>query len=217
MVERLTGVVLAGGASRRMGRNKAFLRAGARTLIEIVIERLGEVCAEVLVATGEVDAYRDLGVPVVADRFRAKLCDEAHRFPGVGVLGGLHAGLAAASHDLVLAVGCDMPFLSTGLLCAFAAWAAGYDAAVLRNGAYIEPLHAAYRRTCVGPIERALRAGQRRVVSFFGEVRVRYVTPDEARVYDPELLSFSNVNSPEDWRRVARRLRQASSDWLPPL
>jgi molybdopterin-guanine dinucleotide biosynthesis protein A len=197
MERAYTGIVLAGGASRRMGRNKAFLRVGRRRLIEVVIERLREACTEVLVTTGDVAAYGGLGVAVVADRF-----------PGIGVLGGLHAGLAAARNDLVLAVGCDMPFLNARLLRAFGEWAVGYDAAVLRHGAYVEPLHAAYRRTCLEPIERAIRAGQRRVISFFGEVRVRYVTPEEVRPLDPDLLSFTNLNSPEDWPAMARRIRR---------
>ncbi|MBN1402321.1 MAG: molybdenum cofactor guanylyltransferase [Anaerolineae bacterium] len=191
----LTGLVLAGGASRRMGRNKAFLQVGEKTLIEVVIERLAGVCAEVLVVTGEVDAYLALGAPVVADRF-----------PGVGVLGGLHAGLEAARYELALVVGCDMPFLNTKLLRAFADWADGYDVAVLQSGEQVEPLHAAYRRTCLPAIEEAIRAGRRRVVSFFDDVSVRYVTQAEARAFDPELLSFSNVNTPEEWEQMARRL-----------
>ena len=81
----LTGIVLAGGASRRMGRDKAFLDLDGRPLIEVVIERIAQVCAEVLVVAGDARPYAGLGVPVVEDRFR-----------GVGVLGGLHAGLEAA-------------------------------------------------------------------------------------------------------------------------
>ena len=117
----LTGIVLAGGASRRMGRDKAFLDLGGRPLIARVIERLASVCAEVLVVAGDVEPYGELGVRLVEDRFR-----------GVGVLGGLHAGLEAAAHELTLAVGCDMPFLRPDLLRAFARWADGFDVAILR-------------------------------------------------------------------------------------
>jgi molybdopterin-guanine dinucleotide biosynthesis protein A len=114
----LTGLILAGGKSRRMGgRNKAFLELDGRPLIEIVIERMQSVCGEVVIVAGDPGPYAGLGVPVIEDRFR-----------GVGVLGGMHAGLEAASHELALVVGCDMPFLNPGLLRAFAAWATGCPA-----------------------------------------------------------------------------------------
>ncbi len=173
-----------------MGRNKAFLELDGRSLIEIVIERMARVCVEVLVVAGDVQPYADLGVPVVEDRFR-----------GVGALGGLHAGLEAANHELSLVVGCDMPFLNTNLLRAFAGWAEGFDAAVLRHGkeAYVEPLHGVYRRTCLPAIEQAIRARRRRIVSFFPHVRVRYVTPTDVAPFDPNLHSFRNVNTPQEW------------------
>ncbi|MBN1954975.1 MAG: molybdenum cofactor guanylyltransferase [Anaerolineae bacterium] len=184
----VTGVVLAGGSSRRMGRNKAFLELDGRTLIDVVVERMARVCAEVLVVAGNAELYAGRGVPVVEDRFQ-----------GVGVLGGLHAGLAAAAYEVTLAVGCDMPFVDPALLSAFVGWAEGVDAAVLRRGEWVEPLHAAYRRTCLPAIETAVRSGARRVVSFFPQVRVRYVSVDDLRPIDPELHSFRNVNTPEEW------------------
>ncbi|RLC79555.1 MAG: molybdenum cofactor guanylyltransferase [Chloroflexi bacterium] len=184
---KISGIVLAGGASRRMGRNKAFLELDGRSLIEIVIERMASVCAEVLIVAGDARPYATLGVPVIEDRFR-----------GVGVLGGLHAGLKAASHDLVLAVACDMPFLNPDLLRAFTRLAEGFDVAVLRQGENVEPLHAAYRRACLPAIETAIRAHRRRIISFFPHVRVRYVTLEDVAPFDPELRSFRNVNTPQE-------------------
>ena len=176
-----------------MGRDKAFLELDGRPLIEIVVERMAGVCAEVLVVAGDAQLYASLGVPVVEDRFR-----------GVGALGGLHAGLEAANHELSLVVGCDMPFLIPGLLRAFAGWAEGFDVVVLRHedGEQTEPLHGAYGRTCLPAIEAAIRARRRRIVAFFPHVRVRYVTPAAVAPFDPDLRSFRNVNTPEEWRAV---------------
>lgn len=185
---KLSGLVLAGGASRRMGRDKALLELDGRPLIQIVVERMMAVCTEVLIVSWDVAPYAGVGAPVVQDRF-----------PDVGVLGGLHAGLDAASHELTLAVGCDMPFLKPEVLRAFAGWAVGFDVALLRRGKHVEPLHAAYRRTCLPAIEEAIRAEKRRVISFFPEVRVRYVTPEEVWALDPQMESFHNVNTPEEW------------------
>ncbi len=191
----VTGAVLAGGASRRMGRNKAFLELRGRPLIAHILERLAEVCAERIIVASDVSPYAGFGVPVVTDRF-----------PGVGVLGGLHAGLQAASCDLMLAVGCDMPFLNPDLLRALVAWAEGYDVVALRQGEQVETLHAVYRRTCLGPMEEAIRAGQRRIISFFPHVRVRYISPEEILPLDPELRSFRNINTPEEWEAARKEL-----------
>jgi len=188
---QITGLVLAGGASRRMGRDKAFLELGGKPLIEIVIERVAGVCAEVLIVAGDVQPYAGLGVPLVEDRFRH-----------VGVLGGLQAGLGAAAHELSLVVGCDMPFLNPDLLRAFAAWARGFDVVLLRQGEQVEPLHGAYRRTCLPAVEAAIRARRRRIISFFPHVRVRYVTPDDVKPFDPDLRSFRNINTPDEWKAV---------------
>jgi molybdopterin-guanine dinucleotide biosynthesis protein A len=202
------------------GRNKAFLELGGHTLIEIVIERMQSVCAEVMIVAGELGPYAGLGVPVAEDRFR-----------GVGVLGGLHAGLEAASHEFSLVVGCDMPFLNPELLQAYAAWAQGFDVAVLRHesapshspprsggdvpqgrgGLFVEPLHAAYRRTCLPAIETAIGGGERRIVSFFPHVNVRYVTQAEVASYDPDLSSFHNVNTPEEWEAVQKEWQHRSA------
>ncbi len=191
----VTGVVLAGGASRRMGRNKAFLELAGRPLIAHVLDRMAEVCQELLIVANDVPRYAGLGVRVVPDVF-----------PNVGVLGGLHAGLQAARHDLILAVGCDMPFLNPALLRAFAAWAEGYDVAALRQEEQVETLHAAYRRTSLPAMEAAIRAGERRIISFFPDVRVRYIAPEEAEMLDPGLRSFRNVNTPEEWEEILRSL-----------
>jgi molybdopterin-guanine dinucleotide biosynthesis protein A len=192
----VTGIVLAGGTSRRMGRNKAFLELGSRPLITIVIDRMTLACTEVLVVSGDASSYTHLGVAVVEDRFR-----------GVGVLGGLHAGLEAAHHDLTLLVGCDMPFLSPRLLQAFAGWAEGYDVALLRRGEQIEPLHGAYRRTCLPAIESAIHAKKRRILSFFREVRVCYVDQETVAPFDPDFHSFRNVNTMEEWEQTIAEWR----------
>ncbi len=184
-----------------MGRNKAFLELDSRSLIKIVIERMASVCAEVLIVAGDAQPYVTLGVPVVEDRFR-----------GVGVLGGLHAGLEAATYDPTLIVGCDMPFLNPDLLQAFAGWVEGFDAVVLRRGGNIEPLHGAYRRACLPAIEAAIRAHKRRIISFFPRVRVRYVTLDDVTPFDPDLRSFRNVNTPQEWE-AARVEWKRSAHW----
>jgi molybdenum cofactor guanylyltransferase len=194
-LEPFSGVILAGGASSRMGRDKALLDLGGRPLIAVVAEKLRLVADEVIIAADDTSAYESFADRVVPDQFR-----------GVGTLGGIHAGLAAARHELALVVGCDMPFLRPAVLARVAEAAAGFDVAILRRGKWVEPMHAAYRRTCLPAIERAIRAGERRVISFFDEVRVHYLTAAEITPLDPDLRSFVNVNTPEDWQAALDEL-----------
>jgi molybdopterin-guanine dinucleotide biosynthesis protein A len=102
-----------------------------------------------------------------------------------------------------------MPFLKPDLLRAFAGWVEGYDVAVLKHGGYVEPLHGAYAPTCLGPIEAVIRQGKRRIISFFPDVHVRAVTPEEIAPFDPELESFRNLNTPEEWASARKSWRES--------
>lgn len=189
MSRSVSGVILAGGASRRMGHNKALLDVGGRPLIAIVAERLRAAADEVIIGANDVAQYAPFADRCVPDVYT-----------GVGTLGGLHAGLTAAVHDWAVVVGCDMPFIRPAVLLWFVAVAAGYDLAILRHSdGRLEPLHAAYHKGCLPAIEAAIASGARRADAFHAAVRVRYVDPAELAALDPRLSSFRNLNTPEEW------------------
>lgn len=171
-----------------MGQDKALLKLNGRLLIAVIGERLRAVADEVIIAAAasRYDRFADRCVPDV--------------FPGVGTLGGIHAGLQASTHELALVVGCDMPFLNPAVLEWFAQAADGVDLVVLRTGEWLEPLHAVYRKSCLPAMEAAIRAGKHWAFSFYDEVRVRYVDPAEIKHLDPDLRSFRNINTPDEWR-----------------
>jgi molybdopterin-guanine dinucleotide biosynthesis protein A len=199
MVRRVSGAILAGGASRRMGRNKAFLEWEGRPLIAVIVERLRLVVDEVIVVADDTACYAG---------FADRSVPDVH--PGVGTLGGIHAGLEAACHDLVLIVACDMPFLKRGVLDWFVEAASGNGAAaadlvILKHEAGVEPLHAVYRKSCLPAIEATIRSGERCAFAFYDRIRVRYVAPAEIAALDPDLESFRNVNTPGQWRRALRQ------------
>jgi len=193
-MQKISCIVLAGGKSHRLGRDKAFLEIGGTPLIERVTERLKQVGDEVLLVTNNLEPFAYLQLPVIKD---------VH--PGQGVLGGLYTGLRAARHQYSLVVACDMPFLDPKLLRYMVILAPGHDVVIPCVRGMYEPLHAIYSQDCVGPIERVLAQGKRRIVDFFPAVRVRYVSEEEVSILDPQLLSFFNINTPEDLSR-ARQL-----------
>ncbi len=189
--ERVTGVVLAGGLSRRMGTDKALLDLAGRPLVARVVDGLRAVFSRLLCVTNDPDRLAFLGVPTAGDLV-----------PGAGPLGGIHAALRAARTDAVFVAACDMPFLNPELVRYLVAALAGHDAAVPRWGDHLEPLHACYSRACLPAIEARLAAGRFKVDGWFGQVRLRVVGPEEVRRLDPEGLSFFNANTPEEYLRA---------------
>lgn len=201
----VTGVILAGGQSRRMGRDKALMPLAGRTLIERVMDALMPVCDELLLITNTPDKYAQFGLRMVPDAV-----------PGTGSLGGLYSGLAAMRGDCAIAVACDMPFLNTALLRYCVELSADADAVVpdlsettqaigdkaKAKQLDLHPLHAVYRRTCLAPIEAQLQAGDLRMIGFLSKVRVRYVRRADLIRFDPDLHSFFNVNTPAEWAQA---------------
>ena len=191
-----TAIVLCGGKTSRFGGEKAHALVGGRRVIDRVLEVAGRVCGRVVAVTsaGKGDLRLPEGVLVVADAF-----------PGTGPLGGICTGLRHAATDLAVVVGCDLPFLNEGLLRFLLGRADGFDAVVPRLAdGRAQPLHAVYRRTCLGEMERHLGAGRLSVWRVPAEVRTRYVEEAECRALDPDLLSFFNLNTPDDLAQADR-------------
>jgi len=181
-------VILAGGLSRRMGRDKAALPAGDGTLIEHIARRLAPVVEETIVA-GASGRHHLPGTTMVDDRY-----------PGLGPLAGIHAGLLVARSPLVWVVGCDLPDVDPGLAALLCGLAGEVDAVVPRLDSEPQGVCAVYDRGLAPRIERLLAAGERRLKMLLAASKVRYVTPDELRPVDPELRSFRNINTPADYR-----------------
>jgi molybdenum cofactor guanylyltransferase len=194
--------VLAGGRGTRLGQDKALLPLpDGRPLVAHVVARLAPLVAEVVVVATDGERFGPLPARVVPDVL-----------PDGGALGGIYSGLAAARQEHSLVVACDMPALSLPLLRHLLGQPRDFDVLLPRLASgQAEPLHAVYSKACLEPIRRQLAAGRHRLISFHGEVRVRYVEEAELRDYDPELRSFFNVNTPADLAELTRLLREL--DW----
>jgi molybdopterin-guanine dinucleotide biosynthesis protein A len=186
----LTVAIQAGGESRRMGENKAWVDFHGQPLIARLIARTAPLADEILVTTNQPEAYTSLDVASVPDLL-----------PGYGALGGLYTALSAARHPLVAVIACDMPFANAGLLAyeQEILLAAEADAAIPRTPQGLEPFHAIYRKaTCLPLVKAALDAGKRRVDSWLAQANIRYITPAEIARYDPDGLAFLNINTSTD-------------------
>ena len=190
---QFSSVILAGGASRRMGRDKSQLTLNGEKLIARAARKLSALTDDLILVTNTPEQFEGLSVRLAGDVI-----------PGGGALSGIHAGLTAARHEWALVVACDMPFLNLDLLRYMASLAPGAPAAAVvpRWKGELETLHTFYSRQCLPVIEPILHRGGGRIIEFYERINVRYVEPDEITLLDPDGLSFFNVNSPEDWARA---------------
>ena len=184
----VTGVILAGGKSSRMGSNKALLPYRSGRFIEAIYRQLSSLFEEVLVVTNSPEQYAFLGCRMVSDLFH-----------DMGALAGLHAGLIHSRTPHIFAVACDMPYLNDVVIRTLVARRHQSDVIIPEGENGLEPLHAVYCRSCLSAMETALQTGRRRLISFFPEVQVTRVPGETIRFVDPDLDSFRNINTPADY------------------
>jgi molybdopterin-guanine dinucleotide biosynthesis protein A len=188
----ITGVIQAGGQSRRMGgRPKALIELGGRRIIERVLAALAPAVDDVLIVTNTPELYAFLNLPMVGDVY-----------PDHGSLGGIYSGLEAASGQAAFTVACDMPFLHPEIVKLVVERAGEGDVVIPRVETQLETMHAAYGKMCLPYIAERLIAGQLKIVDFFERVRVVEIAEaDVARFRDPQ-IAFMNVNTPDELERA---------------
>ena len=193
----VTGVVLAGGLSLRMRRDKAALTLDGQPLLRVVAERLGQVVRTVIVIGPE--RYRELvpDLSVVPDVR-----------PGQGPLGGLQTALVATDTPHILAVACDMPWLNPDLLRSMIEQAKHEprcDAVALRTPKGLEPLHTVYHRRILPLVSDRLEKQALGMRALLDDLQVCVVDTTHMQELDLRRRSLYNANTPDDWERVVQR------------
>jgi molybdopterin-guanine dinucleotide biosynthesis protein A len=202
MITDVTGVLLAGGKSRRMGEDKRFLSVGEETLYERSLAVLRSVFQTVLVVIAQDSPALQSDVPVFRDLV-----------PNCGSLGGLYTGLTQAVTPYVFVVACDMPFLNPATVQYFTEIKRDADVvmAKLENG--LQPMHALYHRRCLPVMEGLIKARELKIqqLAAHPSLRVHVITPADFGEIDPEGRSFYNVNTPSDLE-TARSIEGKAKD-----
>lgn len=189
----MTGVILAGGESTRMGQNKAFIEIHGERIINRTASLFNEIFDDVLLVTNSPLDYLDLNVRVVTDLI-----------PEKGSLGGIYTGLFFSPSPKAFFVGCDMPFLDKDVIAYFLNLAETADIVVQRSGQHWEPLHAVYSRKFIKPIERLIEQGDLQIFNAYKWMKVREVKKEELEPIDPDLCSLVNINTPEELRKILK-------------
>jgi len=192
-------VILAGGSASRLGAGaeKALLEFEGRPLLRWTVEKL-ELVADEVVIVG-----RDEEHSLLLKKLATEAVHTWDRVARFGPVAGVDAGLRCARGRLVFATGCDLPFLNPDVVKRLFQLAEGYEAAVPVKKGFVEPLHSVYdRKRMIQACEVTLARGDPRIRTPLKELRTNFVEVDDLRPLDPELLTFFNLNTPEDLARA---------------
>jgi molybdopterin-guanine dinucleotide biosynthesis protein A len=189
LYDDVTGVILAGGRSSRMGRDKATLEFSGTSLFENIAGVFGELFVNTLIAGDRPDLARP-GLRAFADEF-----------PG-SALGGLYTGLKHADTPYVFVSACDMPFVDAPLIRSLADRRHDYDVVLPRTRSGLEPLFACYGKRCLEIMRRQLESGNFRILDIYPQLEVRIVTEDELPANWQRALT--NINTPQDFSNLQK-------------
>jgi molybdopterin-guanine dinucleotide biosynthesis protein A len=196
-----SAIILAGGQSRRMGRPKAALMFGNCTILERLIETLSGSFNDILIMAAPVQSE---GFPIERLLRTAPpsvhLLHDRNAYQGAAV--ALAQGLAAAANDVAFACSCDLPLLRVEVVRALCEMLNGYEAVIPEIGSKLQPLCGVYRRDVARVIETQLASGERRLTHITATLRAYRPGELQLREIDPDLRSFMNVNTPEDYTRA---------------
>jgi molybdopterin-guanine dinucleotide biosynthesis protein A len=190
-MDRVTGIILAGGVSRRLNyRNKALLKIDHRSVIEYIIEAVSEVTAEILLITNSPNDFEHLRLPMFRDIL-----------PGSGSLGGIYTGLRVSKTYYNLVLACDIPFIQPCLLKFLIDQMQGYDVALPVTPDGYQPTCAIYSKDCIQAIEMQIHDGNLKIANFFPNVRVNKINFSAPNpCYEPNM--FFNINTIEDYSKA---------------
>lgn len=197
-----SAVLLAGGESKRMGRDKAFLKLGEERLVDLVFRKLNALFFETIIVT---DRQQELSY--LPARFTGDLFKNSEKC----ALRGIHAGLSLATGPSCFVVGCDMPFLSLPLIQHMSHFAVDYDVVAPYLGGYYQPLFAFYNRSTLDFITQRLQENKLKLTGLYPHLNVKPIDEGTVKRFDPQMLSFHNVNTKDSFSKAQEYYRISES------
>ncbi len=188
---QISCIILAGGKNARMGREKAYLKIGERTIIEEQSDTLSRIFDEIIIVANSQNYFKNIDVKVVTDII-----------PDSGPLGGLYSGLAVSSNIHSFLIACDMPFINLQLIDYMIKQIGENDIVIPLSSKGIETLFAIYSLNCLETIKRQIEFRKLKLLDILSFFKVRYISQEEIEKFDPKESSFFNVNSPKDYEEA---------------
>lgn len=206
MSGEMSCIILAGGKGTRLGRNKVLETVGFKSLLQRVVDELSFFDGNIIIVSSDAHSFFN-------QKSLSGLRKVADIFPGKAALGGLYTGLVASNSFYNLVVASDMPFLNRKLLRYMTQCAKSFEAVVPRLDDGVEPLHAVYAKSCLPLLERLLMQGNLSICNFLSMIRVRYIEDQEIDKFDPQRLSFFNINTEADLEKARELAGQNIMAW----
>ncbi len=200
MYKDITGIILAGGQSSRMGTNKALLKIGDRTVIEIMARLMESLFESVIISTNTLNEYSFLNCPLVEDKYK-----------NAGPLGGIHASLLQSATERNFVISCDLPLMSKEMIEYFVEYRTEKDILISRAAGYLQPLVGIYERKILTTIEEMLRSSifannknvkHNSLHALFEKVETEIIDPTSLPFYSDRL--FFNLNNMNDYEEINR-------------
>lgn len=199
MINNISGIILAGGKSSRMGKDKSFILLGGKPLIEIIIAKFTALFKKVIIITNNPGAYRKYGLETREDVIKER-----------GPLGGIHTALLFSKNVYNAVVACDMPLVNTNFVEYMAGLKKGYDCVIPQWQGRLEPLCGIYSKTCAPTIGAQLKDSPLKVREIFKRVKTRFVPEAKIRLFDPQGESFLNINTKKDLKHILKIIKSPS-------
>ncbi len=210
-IQDMNIIILMGGSNSRIGKEKAFLKIGEKTILEIMLEKLSQIRTKgdrIILATKSpsrislVRKEKNLSSPhstvdIVGDLI-----------PGAGPLGGIYSGLMVSSTEYNLVFACDIPFLNVNLIQYMLRKKTDYDVLIPKHGHYLEPLHASYSRSILPVIKEKIEQGAYKIQSIFPRVKVKYITEKEMEKFGNWRRFFFNMNTLSELKKARKIFKQ---------
>ncbi|PIV21197.1 MAG: molybdenum cofactor guanylyltransferase [Deltaproteobacteria bacterium CG03_land_8_20_14_0_80_45_14] len=190
---KITGIILSGGKSIRMGENKAFIEMEGVPIISAIYSLFKELFQEVIIVTNQKELFTHFDSRIYADLI-----------PNKGALGGLYTGIFFSTFHYSFCVACDMPFIKKSLVQYLIKNIRDDDVIVPRTKDGLQPLHAIYSKNCLDPIKNIIEQGKYKIIDFYHLVKIKIVEENDFFSLDPLRESFINVNTPEELLSVKR-------------
>ena len=197
----MSSIILAGGRSTRLGQDKTSLIFCGEKLLDRVIGHLNELGQEIILVLAKQQHNPCVDYPQHMKIARDPLT-------GKGPLVGIYSGLKVSGDEFNTVVACDMPFLNIALMNYMIGLAPGFDIVIPRVGTLVEPLHAVYSRNCLNVMEEMITKDDLKVSNLLKQTNVRYIEEGELDRFDPEHLSFFNINTPEDVKKAEQMIKK---------
>jgi len=195
MYSDITGVILAGGKSSRMGVNKSFLKLGNQTIIERIVDLMKSIFNEIIIVTNTPDEYKFLNLPLYGDIYKWK-----------GPLAGIHSALTHSQTDIIFVLSCDVPLMSKEMIEHIIEYKTDKSIVFCEAAGYHQPLVGIYSKKILSEIEKFISNNEMSDKSFH-----QFLKMVDAEIIHPEKLSFYkdeiffNVNRPEDYEIIVNK------------